>query len=76
MRFRVDRCQYKMASTNNWEIDVRSENCGQWSTCKKRLSITVGGFLIEAVGTSVTVNGVPLKQKEGYVNGGNVDHDR
>ena len=76
MRLFSTRCQYKMASTSNWEIDVRSENCGQWSTCKKHLSITVGGFRIEAVGPSVTVNGVLLKSNEGYVNGGKFDSDR
>ncbi|CAF2003035.1 unnamed protein product [Rotaria magnacalcarata] len=62
-------CQYKLTSTNNWEIDIQTDNCDRWETCKKTLSITLGGFRVVAVGKSVTVNGVALNSTQGFVNG-------
>ncbi|CAF0996864.1 unnamed protein product [Rotaria sordida] len=62
-------CQYKLTGTNNWEIVVQSENCDQWTTCKKTLSITFGGLRISARGKSVSVNGAVLNSTQGYVNG-------
>ncbi|CAF4128837.1 unnamed protein product, partial [Rotaria magnacalcarata] len=41
-------CQYKLTSTNNWEIDIQTDNCDRWETCKKTLSITLGGFRVVA----------------------------
>ncbi|CAF3360715.1 unnamed protein product [Rotaria sp. Silwood1] len=62
-------CQYKLTGTNNWEIDVQSDNCDQWTTCKKTLSITLGGFRVIARGKTVSINGVILDSNKGYVNG-------
>ncbi|CAF4582630.1 unnamed protein product, partial [Rotaria sp. Silwood1] len=62
-------CQYKLTGTNNWEIDVQSDNCDQWTTCKKTLSITLGGFRVMARGKTVSINGVILDSNKGYVNG-------
>ncbi|CAF3426792.1 unnamed protein product [Rotaria socialis] len=62
-------CQYKLTGTNNWEIDIQSENCDRWETCKKTLTITLGGFRVVAVGKRVTVNGVALNSTQGYVHG-------
>lgn len=67
--FFVHSCQYKLTGTNGWQIDVKSVNCDQWSTCKKTLSITLGGFTIVATGTNVVVNGATLNPTQGYVNG-------
>lgn len=67
--FFFNSCQYKLTGTNSWEIDVQSTNCDQWSTCKKTLSITLGGFRIVALGKNVNVNGVTLNSTQGYVNG-------
>ena len=62
-------CEYKVSGTNSWEITVQSVDCDQWSSCKKRLSISLGGFRIIATGTSVTVNDISLDPTQGYVNG-------
>ncbi|CAF4434294.1 unnamed protein product, partial [Rotaria sp. Silwood2] len=62
-------CQYKLTGTNNWEVDVQSDNCDQWATCTKTLSVTLGGFRVVARGKSVNVNGVILNSTQGYVNG-------
>lgn len=62
-------CQYKLTGTSSWEIDVQYVNCDQWTTCKKILSITFGGFRVIATGKSVTVNGVTLSSTQGYING-------
>ena len=67
--FLMDSCQYKLTGTNTWEIDVQFSNCDQWKTCKKTLSITLGGFRVVAIGKTVTVNGVALNSSEGYING-------
>jgi len=67
--FFVHSCQYKLTGTNSWEINVQSTNCDQWNTCKKTLSITLGGFRIIATGKTVSVNGVQLNPTQGYVNG-------
>lgn len=58
-----------MTGTKNWEIDVQNENCNQWTTCTKRLSIILGKYRIVAVGNSVTVDGVTLNSTSGYVKG-------
>jgi len=65
----INSCQYKLTGTNSWEIDVQTINCDQWSTCKKKLTITLGGFNIIAVGKDVIVNGYTLNSTQGYVNG-------
>ena len=65
----IHSCQYKLTGTNGWQIDVKTANCDQWSTCKKTLSITLGGFNIVASGKDVTVNGNALNSTQGYVSG-------
>lgn len=62
-------CQYKLTGTNSWQIDVQSLNCDQWSTCRKNLTITFGGYNIVAVGTNVIVNGITINSTQGYTNG-------
>jgi hypothetical protein len=63
------RCEYKLAGTDGWEINVENVDCDQWFKCKKRLSITLGGFRIVASGTHVTVDNIRLNDNQGYVNG-------
>jgi hypothetical protein len=68
-KYFINSCEYKLTGINSWQIDVQSVNCDQWSTCKKILSITLGGFNVIATGKNVTVNGVKLNSNQGYVNG-------
>ncbi len=68
-KYLIDSCQYILTGTNSWQIDVQSVNCDQWSTCKKTISITFGGFHVVATGHNVTVNDVTLNSSLGYVNG-------
>ena len=65
----INSCQYLLTGTNSWQIYVQSVNCDQWSTCKKTLSISLGGFLVVATGKNITVNGVALNPNLGHVNG-------
>lgn len=62
-------CEYTIATADGWGISVKMIDCDQWSTCKKRLRISFGGFEVIAIGRNVTVNKVPLDPTEGYVNG-------
>lgn len=65
----INSCQYRLTGTNSWEIDFQTVNCDQWSTCKKKLIITLGGFNIVAIGKNVTINGYTIGVNDGYVNG-------
>ncbi|CAF3508414.1 unnamed protein product [Didymodactylos carnosus] len=62
-------CQYKLAGTVNWEIDLQIENCDQWDTCVKQISSTFGEHRIVTRGHNVTINDVLLEITKGYTSG-------
>lgn len=60
-------CNYELAGTQTWQVNVQPIHCTSWKKCVKKLSMLFGSVNVTAQGNEVIVNGITLNSTQGIV---------
>lgn len=60
-------CNYKLGSTQSWQVNVNPINCTNWKKCSKKLSMLFGPVNVTAQGREIIVNGKLLASDSGII---------
>lgn len=66
----LSSCDYKLSGASSWQINVKTEGCLNYNTCKKTLLMSFGSVKISANGGKISVDQNLLNDEENYIKDG------